>query len=77
MTPAGPTVQCEAIADKQEYCDIPAHASFALPRSINCYTGLNRGRSAESARSLLTELFRPDRPCRRYTTAPTSYIACF
>ena len=51
-----------ATAGQQEYCDIPAHASFALSGSITFYTGLNCGRSAESARSLLTELFRKHSP---------------
>jgi hypothetical protein len=73
--PPGKPSGAGATADEQEYCDIPAHASFALPRSTTCYTGLNRGRSAESARSLLTEVFRPDRPGRSYPTAPTRPIA--
>ena len=46
-----------AWADQQKYCDIPALASLALPRLHTFYTGPNRGRSAKSARSLLTELF--------------------
>ena len=48
--------------NEPEHSDIRARSSFALPRLLACYTALDRGRSAEPASSLLTELFRPPGP---------------
>ena len=63
--PARRTIQGRSILGPAGVLRYPSTSLLCATRLHTCYTVLNRGRSAESARSLLTELF------RLYTAAGT------
>ena len=63
--PARHTIQGRSILGPAGVLRYPSTSLLCATRLHTCYTALNRGRSAESARSLLTELF------RLYTAAGT------